>query len=160
MIDILSYDKYLVMYSGGKDSTALFLYLLSIGVPVEKIELWHHDIDGRGGLFMDWESTPAYCRAFAEAFNVPIFFSWKEGGFEREMNRTNSLTAPTFFECPTDQPGTKIVRSVGGIRGKFSTRRKYPQVSPDLSVRWCSAYLKIDVGNRLAVCQPTVFQPV
>src|SRR3546814_13356546 len=25
------------------------------------------------------------------------------------------------------------------------TRGKFPQLSPDLSVRWCSAYLKIDV---------------
>ncbi|MFC4672754.1 phosphoadenosine phosphosulfate reductase domain-containing protein [Dysgonomonas termitidis] len=29
--------------------------------------------------------------------------------------------------------------------GKKATRRKFPQQSPDLSVRWCSGYLKIDV---------------
>lgn len=139
--DLNSYDKILVMFSGGKDSTALVLHLLELGVPVKKIELWHHDIDGRGRIFMDWESTPAYCRAFAAAFNIPIFFSWKQGGFEREMTRENALTAPTFFETPEG------VKSVGGVRGKISTRRKFPQVSPDLSVRWCSAYLKIDIGS-------------
>lgn len=81
-VDLTQYDKIIVAFSGGKDSTACFLHLIDQGVPTEKIELWHHDIDGRGPLFMDWESTPSYCRAFAKAFNVPIFFSWKEGGFE------------------------------------------------------------------------------
>lgn len=147
-IDLTQYDKVIVAFSGGKDSTAAFLSLLEQGVPIEKIELWHHDVDGRGSLFMDWESTPSYCRAFAAAFGVPIYFSWKEGGFEREMNRENSLTAPICFEEPVEgTPGLSIVRKIGGTRGKESTRRKFPQVSPDLSVRWCSAYLKIDVGT-------------
>lgn len=136
---ILTYDKYIVAFSGGKDSTACFLHLLEIGVPVEKIELWHHDIDGRGPVFMDWESTPAYCQAFADTFNVPLYFSWKQGGFKTEMTRENSLTAPIFFETPEG------IKQVGGTQGKKSTRLKYPQVSPDLKVRWCSAYLKIDV---------------
>ncbi len=134
------YDKYIVAFSGGKDSMACFLHLLDIGVPVSKIELWHQDIDGQGQTFMDWEVTPAYCRAFASAFDVPIYFSWKEGGFYREMNRDNQLTAPISFECPD---GT--IKTIGGTRGKPSTRKKFPQVSPNLSVRWCSAYLKIDV---------------
>jgi len=137
---MMNYDKYLVAFSGGKDSTALFLLLLEMGVPVEKIELWHHEIDGRGEQFMDWEITKGYCEAFAAHFGVPIYFSWKEGGFKREMLRKDSLTAPIHFECPD---GT--VQHVGGTRGKPSTRLKFPQVSPDLKVRWCSAYLKIDV---------------
>lgn len=134
------YDKYIIAFSGGKDSTALFLHLLDLGIPKEKIELWHHDVDGRGATFMDWEVTPDYCRKFAAAFGVPLYFSWKEGGFKREMLRENALTAPTSFECPD---GT--VKTVGGDKGKPATRLKYPQVSPDLSVRWCSAYLKINV---------------
>lgn len=146
-VDPKNYDKVLVMFSGGKDSTALVLHLLECGVSKDKIELWHHDIDGRGGVFMDWESTPAYCRAFADAFGIPIYFSWKDGGFEREMNRKDALTAPIFFEEPTAISGINIIRKVGGINGKESTREKFPQVSPSLSVRWCSAYLKIDVGS-------------
>jgi 3'-phosphoadenosine 5'-phosphosulfate sulfotransferase (PAPS reductase)/FAD synthetase len=134
------YDKYIVAFSGGKDSIACFLHLLESGVPKDKIELWHHDIDGHGEVFMDWEVTPAYCRAFATHFGVPIYFSWKEGGFKREMLRNNQLTAPTSFEDEN-----KKVITVGGTRGKKSTRLKFPQVSPDLTVRWCSAYLKIDV---------------
>ncbi|MFP8488799.1 phosphoadenosine phosphosulfate reductase family protein [Gracilimonas sp. Q87] len=56
------------------------------------------------------------------------------------MLRENQRTAPMVFE-----DGDKNLVEVGGTRGSESTRRKFPQVSPDLSVRWCSAYLKIDV---------------
>lgn len=136
------YDLYIIAFSGGKDCTACFLHLLDIGIPVEKIELWHHEIDGRSETFMDWEVTPAYCEAFAKAFNVPIYFSWKEGGFKREMLRENSRTAPTSFVTPDG----KII-TVGGTGGKYATRLKFPQVSGDLKVRWCSAYLKIDIGT-------------
>lgn len=139
MSDILEYDKYIVAFSGGKDSMACFLHLLETGVDKSKIELWHHLVDGEHDTLMDWEVTEDYCRQFAKAFDVPIYFSWKEGGFEREMLRENTLTAPTHFETPTGR------QKVGGERGKESTRRKFPQVSPDLSVRWCSAYLKIDI---------------
>lgn len=41
-IDLLSYDKYIVSFSGGKDSTACFLYLLDHGIPLDRIELWHY----------------------------------------------------------------------------------------------------------------------
>jgi 3'-phosphoadenosine 5'-phosphosulfate sulfotransferase (PAPS reductase)/FAD synthetase len=133
----MDYDKYIVAFSGGKDSTACFLHLLDLGIPKEKIELWHHDVDGEGSLF-DWPITKAYCRSFAELFNVPIYFSWKEGGFEREMNRENTATAPIWFETPYG------LDKAGG-NGPLNTRLKFPQVSADLKVRWCSAYLKIDV---------------
>jgi 3'-phosphoadenosine 5'-phosphosulfate sulfotransferase (PAPS reductase)/FAD synthetase len=140
-IDLKSYDKYLVAFSGGKDSTACVLHLLDIGIPPSKIELWHHDIDGGGELFMDWECTPGYCRAFAAAFGIPIYFSGKEGGFLQEMLRNNSLTAPMYFETPEGL----VVKPSRGQERDYNTRLKFPQVSPDLSVRWCSAYLKIDV---------------
>ena len=140
-IDIKSYDKVIIAFSGGKDSMACFLQILRMGVPKEKIELWHHCIDGKeGSKLMDWACTEDYCRKVAEAFEVPLYLSWKQGGFEREMLRENSLTAPTMFEDENH-----VVHQVGGTAGKPSTRLKFPQVSPDLSVRWCSAYLKIDV---------------
>lgn len=139
-IDLLGYDRYVVSFSGGKDSTACLLFLLDNSVPKEKIELWHQEIDGRGPSLFDWEVTPDYCRRLGAAFGVPVLFQWKEGGFTREMLRENSLTAPVHFEVP----GGDELR-VGGERGKPSTRRKFPQPSPDLRVRWCSAYLKIDV---------------
>lgn len=56
------------------------------------------------------------------------------------MLRENSLTAPICFELPDH-----TICKTGGENGKPSTRRKFPQPSPDLRTRWCSAYLKIDV---------------
>lgn len=63
--------------------------------------------------------------------------------------RENSLTAPNCFECPDGTVG-----KVGGKRGKLATRRKFPQCSPDLTVRWCSGYLKIDVCSAAIINQP------
>ena len=139
--DLLTYDFFLVGFSGGKDSLAAVLHLLEMGVPKERIELWHHEIDGReGSRLMDWPSTPSYCRAVGKALGIPVYFSWKVGGFEREMLRLNSATAPTRYETPDG------IREAGGKSGKLGTRRQFPQTSADLSVRWCSAYLKVDVG--------------
>lgn len=146
MVNLTEYDFILVAFSGGKDSTAAFLYLLDKGVAPERIELWHHAVDGHGShggssTLMDWPSTPAYCKAFAKAFHVPLFFSWHRGGFEREMLRNDTATAPISWENPDGSIGT------AGGKGPKGTRLKFPQVSADLSVRWCSAYLKIDVGT-------------
>ena len=135
-----SYDHIIVAFSGGKDSLACVLHLLELGADSSKIELWHHDVDGREGpRLMDWPVTPDYCRKVAAGLGLPLYFSWKQGGFEREMLRSGTPTAPTFFETPEG------LRQAGG-RGPAGTRRKFPQVSADLKVRWCSAYLKIDVG--------------
>lgn len=139
------YKRFVLMFSGGKDSLACLLYLLELldkaGIPRDRVELWHHEVDGReGSTLMDWACTRDYCRKVAEAFNLPIYFSWLEGGFEREMLRENQAKAPTWFETPDG------LQKAGGTRQQLSTRRKFPQVSPDLTVRWCSPYLKIDVA--------------
>lgn len=136
--DLTSYAHIVVAFSGGKDSLACLLHLLDQGVPRQKIELWHHRIDGsEGSTLMDWPITEDYCSAVAAYLGIPIFFSWREGGFEREMLREQSPTAPVHFEAPDG------LHTVGGI-GPLGTRRKFPQVSGNLAVRWCSAYLKID----------------
>lgn len=142
--ELESYDQVIVAFSGGKDSIACVLHLLEMGLPAEKIELWHHDIDGREGdnrFRMDWPCTPSYCRAFADAFGLKLSFSWREGGFAREFGRNATPTAPTRFE---DDKG--VIHERGG-KGKPGTRLKFPQVSANLSMRWCSAYLKIDVAS-------------
>lgn len=142
LLPLAEYDKIIVAFSGGKDCTAAFLHLLEQGADPARMELWHHDVDGREGEpLMDWGCTPSYCRAFAKAMGVRIRFQWKEGGFCREMLRENSKTAPVMFEL---EDGT--IAQAGGKLGKETTRLKFPQVSADLSVRWCSAYLKIDVA--------------
>lgn len=142
--DLSSYDFYVVAMSGGKDSLASMFYLLEHGVPRSKIELMHHSVDGKGNPnpLMDWPCTEAYCDALAEAFGLPLYYSWKDGGFEGEMLRENSLTAPTYFETPEGTFKT------GGTTGKLSTRRKFPQLSASLSTRWCSAYLKVDPASK------------
>lgn len=143
-MNLNDYDHIIVYFSGGKDSLACLLHLLELGVDKNKIELWHHDVDGREGgkMKMDWPVTADYCRAVAAALDIPVYFSWRMGGFEREMLRENARTAPTRFETPGGEIG-----QAGGIRGKLNTRRKFPQVSANLTVRWCSAYLKIDVAT-------------
>jgi 3'-phosphoadenosine 5'-phosphosulfate sulfotransferase (PAPS reductase)/FAD synthetase len=155
--ELLSYDFIIIGFSGGKDSVASFLRCLEMGVPLEKIELWHHIVDGReGSKLMDWPVTNSYCRAFAEHFGVPIYYTWKHGGFEGEMLRENALTQPVSFEAPQPDGSIKVITS-GGTRGTLSTRRKFPQVSADLSVRWCSSYLKIDNAKR-ALCNQERFR--
>ena len=142
--DIHNYDKYIVCFSGGKDSIALHLHLLELGVDPAKIELWHHDIDGEvtDKNFMDWPITKAYCEAYARAFNTPLYFSWREGGFKREMLRENQPTGDTFFE----DENHNVIRIESRKGDRYNnTRRKFPQVTADLSTRWCSAYLKIDI---------------
>lgn len=139
----MEYDHYIVSFSGGKDSMACLLYLLELGVPRDRIELWHMLVDGReDGHFMDWPITESYCRAVAAHFDLPIYMSWKVGGFKRELLRSNEPTAPTKFERDDGTVGTT------GGKGPNGTRGKFPQVSADLKVRWCSAYLKIDVCTR------------
>ena len=99
--DLASYDHFIVAFSGGKDSLACVLHLLDLGVPRDRIELWHHDVDGQeGSRLMDWPVTRDYCRAVAEALEIPLYFSWKVGGFEREMRRDGTATAPTRYEAP------------------------------------------------------------
>lgn len=148
-----SYDYFIVAFSGGKDSEACFLHLLDCGIPKSKIELWHHAIDGMNGThFMDWPVTESYCEQFAKQFEVPLYFSCREGGFKAEMLRENKPTNRILFEAPVlDNPDEDNLiecgietKSTGGA-GKPNTRLKFPQVSADLRVRWCSAYLKITV---------------
>lgn len=139
------YDRFVVFFSGGKDSQACVLHLLDEGVPADRIELHHHLVDGKeGSALMDWPVTDAYCAAFAKAFGLRLFFSWKVGGFEREMLRNEELTAPIAWQSEGGE-----VRLSGGERGKQGTRLMFPQVSADLSQRWCSSYLKVDVGARV-----------
>lgn len=149
--DLHSYDHYIVATSGGKDSFACLAYLILNNVPRSKIELWHHCIDGKQGAngtrsFFDWPVTEDYTKRLGETFGIPVFYSWKRGGFHRELFRENSRTAPTHFECPDPEDNDNIIEcSLGGLRGKLSTRLKFPQVSGNLLHRWCSSALKIDV---------------
>jgi hypothetical protein len=76
------------------------------------------------------------------ALGVRLEFSWREGGFEREMLRQDAPTAPAWV--PSPQAG---FMQIGG-KGPADTRLKFPQQSASLSCRWCSSVLKIDVFDR------------
>ena len=154
LLPLAEYDRILVQFSGGKDSAALTLDLLdrldAEGVPRSRVELWHQCVDGEPGspTFMDWPVTHAYCVAFARALDLPIRFQWREGGFWRELMRDGTPTAPAVIELAD---GTRAER---GGKGEPGTRLRFPQQSGDLSVRWCSAYLKIDVAARAIAADP------
>jgi 3'-phosphoadenosine 5'-phosphosulfate sulfotransferase (PAPS reductase)/FAD synthetase len=148
-MNINNYDYIVVSFSGGKDSVACFLHLLELGVDISKVELWHNNVDGEGFNFFDWPITESYCETFAEAFNIPIYFSWRDGGINREMHRLDQTTAGVYFQEPTGNPGEMRTRYLPpDKRAKKNTRMLFPQVSANLSVRWCSAAAKIDVASR------------
>lgn len=143
------YDTIIVYVSGGKDSIACLLHLLELDVPKARLEIHHHDIDGRERRFMDWPVTPSYCKKLAEELGLKIYYSWKVGGFKTELLRNNQPTQATSFEVPAGRIETR-----GGTSGKLNTRLRFPQVSADLNVRWCSAYLKIMVAETSLINQP------
>lgn len=141
--DLSSYDRIVCFFSTGKDSLASVLHLLELGVPASKIELHHHNVDGdpaQGHGLMDWPVTLAYGQAVARHLGMEFVTSWREGGFEREMNREQTRTAPVVFY----RDGERV--EIGGVNGPLGTRRKFPQQSASLAVRYCSSALKIDVG--------------
>lgn len=150
-LPLSEYQRVIVAFSGGKDSLACVQKLLEIGVSKERIELWHHDVDGAPGTrgLMDWPCTRGYVRAAAKALGLPVFFSWREGGIERELLRQGTATAPITFEN-----GDRELVTVGG-KGPLGTRLKFPALSVDLRVRWCSSSVKIEVGRRIFTNDPS-----
>ncbi len=144
-VDLDRYDHIIVCMSGGKDSIASTLRLKDIGADMSRVELWHHDVDGaEGSTLMDWLFMRDYNRKLAEAFGLPLYFSWLEGGFEQEMLKQDSYSRPHKVETPEGL----LTLARDTTRSKPGTRLRFPQLSPSLQTRWCSSALKIDVGRR------------
>jgi len=96
-----------VLFSGGKDSAVAYLKLLELGVSKDKIELWHHDIDGgHPTRRMDWPVTQAHVRAFAPAENVRLRVSCRVNGFFGKLYRVGA-SYPIEYE---DEGKIKICR--------------------------------------------------
>jgi 3'-phosphoadenosine 5'-phosphosulfate sulfotransferase (PAPS reductase)/FAD synthetase len=140
----LDVDLIIIACSGGKDSVALILDMLHRGVPPSKMVIFHHLVDGNENptLKFDWPVTSAYVKALAKTFDIPLIESWRVGGFERELMKTDDKTAPVRWKGPDG-----VIHQAGGIQSAIATRKRYPQVSADLRVRWCSGVLKIDVAD-------------
>jgi len=130
-----------VAFSGGKDSIAMVLYLLEEGIDRRRIHLHHHDVDGGGVPLFDWACTTSYCRAFAEAFGLSLYVSYREGGILREIFRQNEARQDVYFQKVPGGP----FHCVPSKKSARNTRLKFPAVSADLCTRWCSSTVKIDV---------------
>ena len=92
-MNVLDYAKVLVSFSGGKDSIACVRAMLDLGVPRERMELWHQCVDGKGagGSFMDWPCTESYVEKVGAALRIPVYFQWRHGGFPVQLYIEQSL---------------------------------------------------------------------
>lgn len=163
LLPLEEYDMIAVLLSGGKDSIACYYKLIELGVPKEKIELWHHDIDGgHPSRRMDWRCTQNYVKAFAEAEEVPLRLSWRVNGFFGELYRIGASEPVEWMEPETGEIcRCKLSRKYMECQElkesateemeeklkEYGYRMKFPAKTGDLSRRWCSAYLKIMVAD-------------
>ena len=163
LLPLEEYDKIIILLSGGKDSIACYLKMLELGVPKEKIEFWHHDIDGGNpSRRMDWRCTQNYVRALAQAEGVTLRISWRKNGFFGELYRVGASQPVEWMDegsgeinqcrLSAKQKHDKAIREAGGKDmddrlKELGYRMKFPAKSGDLSTRWFSAYLKIAVAD-------------
>lgn len=157
------YDLIVVLISGGKDSIACLYKLLELGVPKEKIELWHHDIDGgHPSRRMDWRCTQNYMKALADAEGITLRVSYRINGFFGELYRIGASEPIEWIEPETGEIKQcklssnylkckelkeQCTEEMEELLKEYGYRMKFPAKSPDLSRRWCSAYLKICVAD-------------
>lgn len=151
-----------VLLSGGKDSIACYYKLIELGVPKEKIELWHHDIDGgHPSRRMDWRCTQNYVKAFAEAEQVPLRLSWRVNGFFGELYRIGASEpvewmepdtreicrcklSKKYLECQELKEKILEEKILKEKLKEYGYRMKFPAKAGDLSRRWVQ---RIPEGN-------------
>lgn len=163
LLPLEEYDLIVILLSGGKDSIACYFKLRELGVPKEKIEFWHHDIDGgHPSRRMDWKCTQNYVRALAESEGIPLRPSWRVNGFFGELYRVGASEPIEWMEpdtgeikqCRLSQNYLKCqeikeqaTEQMEEQLKEYGYRMKFPAKTGDLSRRWCSAYLKICVAD-------------
>jgi 3'-phosphoadenosine 5'-phosphosulfate sulfotransferase (PAPS reductase)/FAD synthetase len=147
LLPLEEYDHIIISESGGKDSMACLFKLLDLGVDSKKIELWHQCVDGHfeeENEFLDWPVTEKYIQAVGDHFGINVSFQWREKGIYGELMRKDSLTGDVYYCDPNSEIIKLLTRN-----GKKSTRLRWPALSPDLRIRYCSPYIKIDVFRRV-----------
>lgn len=162
LLPLEEYDLIVVLISGGKDSIATYFKLRELGVPKSKIEFWHHDVDGGNPeRHMDWRCTQEYMMALATAEGIPLRRSWRKGGFFGELYRIGA-SKPIEWDDPEtgkifqsketpQQAACREIQNSDDLNKEeqlkaYGCRMKFPAKSGNLTTRWCSPYLKIDVA--------------
>lgn len=163
LLPLEEYDLIVVLISGGKDSVACYLKLIELGVPKEKIEFWHHDIDGgHPTRRMDWKCTQNYVKALADAEGVKLRVSYLVNGFFGELYRIGASEPIEWIDPDTGEIKQcklssnylkcrelkeQATEEMEELLKQYGYRMKFPAKTGDLSRRWCSAYLKICVAD-------------
>lgn len=163
LLPLEEYDLIVVLISGGKDSVACYLKLIELGVPKEKIEFWHHDIDGgHPTQRMDWKCTQNYVKALADAEGVKLRVSYRVNGFFGELYRIGASEPIEWIDPDTGEIRQcklssnylkcrelkeQATEEMEELLKQYGYRMKFPAKTGDLSRRWCSAYLKICVAD-------------
>ena len=145
------YDLIVVLISGGKDSVACYLKLLELGVPKEKIEFWHHDIDGgHPSRRMDWRCTQNYVKALADAEGVKLRVSYRVNGFFGELYRIGASEPIEWIDPDTGQV-RQCKLSSNYLKCKELKAENFPSSftakGGTHSGRWCSGNLKAAVQD-------------
>ena len=163
LLPLEEYDLIVVLISGGKDSVACYLKLIELGVPKEKIEFWHHDIDGgHPTRRMDWKCTQNYVKALADAEGVKLRVSYRVNGFFGELYWIGASEPIEWIDPDTGEIRQcklssnylkcrelkeQATEEMEELLKQYGYRMKFPAKTGDLSRRWCSAYLKICVAD-------------
>lgn len=163
LLPLEEYDLIVVLISGGKDSVACYLKLIELGVPKERIEFWHHDIDGgHPSRRMDWKCTQNYVKALADAEGIKLRVSYRVNGFFGELYRIGASEPIEWIDPDTGEVRQcklssnylkckelkeQATEEMEELLKQYGYRMKFPAKTGDLSRRWCSAYLKICVAD-------------
>lgn len=167
LLPLESYDLIILLISGGKDSIACYYKLLELGVPKQKIEFWHHDIDGgHPARRMDWRCTSSYIHAFSEAEQVPLRVSWRKNGFFGELYRIGASEpiewqepdTQEIWQCPLskkykeclklkEKSAEDMEKQLEHLEKIGGRRLKFPAKGGTHQGRWCSGSLKASVQD-------------
>lgn len=150
LLPLHEYTHIICNVSGGKDSVAQFLQMMDLVkegvIDKGKIEIWHQCIDGGGSDkvdFMDYPITEPYVQALGDYFGVPVYFMWRAQGFYGELTKENRPSNDIKY---VNENGEIVTIATKKDKKYWKTRMKWPMLTPDLSKRYCSGQLKIDVA--------------